>query len=267
MMKLRILNMNGFLDVVNACRGAVYVVAAGGQKRDIRGKRGVPALSAGGTPARRRQPVPDAGRPPAVGLHGRGLLVHRGISGLPPAAGAVQKTRTGTVRVFPRLDWKNRENGGIIVCARQTAAVCFPERATDAEQQLFDRMGPDAGADLVFPAIIIGNLFQQTYTMADSAIVGRYVGEGALAAVGASYSLTNIFICVAIGGGIGRVGHRQPVFRRAAVCQDENRGCTPRSRSFWRSACCSAASGWRSAGRSWRRSTRRRMCSIWPRNT
>lgn len=37
MMKLRILNMNGFLDVVNAGRGAVYVVAAGGQKRDIRG--------------------------------------------------------------------------------------------------------------------------------------------------------------------------------------------------------------------------------------
>lgn len=51
--------------------------------------------------------------------------------------------------------------------------------------------------------IIIGNLFQQTYTMADSAIVGRYVGEQALAAVGASYSLTNIFICVALGGGIG----------------------------------------------------------------
>ncbi len=51
--------------------------------------------------------------------------------------------------------------------------------------------------------IIIGNLFQQTYTMADSAIVGRYVSEQALAAVGASYSLTNIFICIAIGGGIG----------------------------------------------------------------
>ncbi len=51
--------------------------------------------------------------------------------------------------------------------------------------------------------IIIGIFFQQTYTMADSAIVGRYVGEGALAAVGASYSLTNIFICIAIGGGIG----------------------------------------------------------------
>ncbi|MDO4260542.1 MAG: MATE family efflux transporter [Eubacteriales bacterium] len=51
--------------------------------------------------------------------------------------------------------------------------------------------------------MIVGNLFQQTYTMADSAIAGRYVGERALAAVGASYSLTNVFICVAIGGGIG----------------------------------------------------------------
>ena len=51
--------------------------------------------------------------------------------------------------------------------------------------------------------MILGNLFQQTYTMADSAIVGRFVNEQALGAVGASLSLTNIFICVAIGGGIG----------------------------------------------------------------
>mgnify|MGYP001011263099 CR=1 FL=1 len=51
--------------------------------------------------------------------------------------------------------------------------------------------------------IIIGNLFQQAYTMADSAVVGRFVSQQALAAVGASYSLTNIFICIAIGGGIG----------------------------------------------------------------
>lgn len=51
--------------------------------------------------------------------------------------------------------------------------------------------------------MIIGNLFQQFYNMADSAIVGKYVGENALAAVGASYSLTNVFICVAIGGGVG----------------------------------------------------------------
>ena len=51
--------------------------------------------------------------------------------------------------------------------------------------------------------MMIGNLFQQLYTMVDSAIVGRYVGEQALAAVGASYALTTVFICVAIGGGIG----------------------------------------------------------------
>ncbi len=51
--------------------------------------------------------------------------------------------------------------------------------------------------------MIAGNLFQQTYTMADSAIVGQFVGEQALGAVGASMALTNIFICVAIGGGNG----------------------------------------------------------------
>lgn len=53
-----------------------------------------------------------------------------------------------------------------------------------------------------FP-ILIGNLFQQFYTMADSVIVGRFVSENALAAVGASYSLTNVFISVAVGGGMG----------------------------------------------------------------
>ena len=51
--------------------------------------------------------------------------------------------------------------------------------------------------------MMLGNLFQQLYTMADSVIVGRFVGEKALASVGASYSLTTVFIAVAIGGGIG----------------------------------------------------------------
>lgn len=39
--------------------------------------------------------------------------------------------------------------------------------------------------------------------MADTIIVGRFVGENALAAVGASYSYTNVFIMIAIGGGMG----------------------------------------------------------------
>lgn len=51
--------------------------------------------------------------------------------------------------------------------------------------------------------MIIGNLFQQFYNMADSIIVGQLVGESALAAVGASYSFTTVFIMIAIGGGIG----------------------------------------------------------------
>ena len=51
--------------------------------------------------------------------------------------------------------------------------------------------------------MMLGNLFQQLYTMTDSVIVGRFVGENALAAVGASYSLTSVFISVAIGGGVG----------------------------------------------------------------
>lgn len=55
---------------------------------------------------------------------------------------------------------------------------------------------------LAFP-MIVGNLFQQFYNMVDSVIVGRYVGEEALAAVGASYALTYVFISIATGGGIG----------------------------------------------------------------
>ncbi len=51
--------------------------------------------------------------------------------------------------------------------------------------------------------MIIGNLFQQLYSSVDAAVVGRYVSEQALAAVGACTSFTNMFIYVAVGGGIG----------------------------------------------------------------
>lgn len=61
------------------------------------------------------------------------------------------------------------------------------------------------GKSLFFFALpmILGNLFQQFYTTVDSIILGQFVGEDALAAVGASYSLTTVFIMIAIGGGIG----------------------------------------------------------------
>lgn len=51
--------------------------------------------------------------------------------------------------------------------------------------------------------MIIGSLFQQVYTLVDSAVVGKYVGEAALASIGASFALTTIFICIAVGGGAG----------------------------------------------------------------
>ena len=42
--------------------------------------------------------------------------------------------------------------------------------------------------------MILGSFFQQVYNMADSIIVGRFVGSSALAAVGACAALTNVFI-------------------------------------------------------------------------
>ena len=42
--------------------------------------------------------------------------------------------------------------------------------------------------------MILGSFFQQVYNMADSIIVGQFVGSSALAAVGACAALTNVFI-------------------------------------------------------------------------
>lgn len=51
--------------------------------------------------------------------------------------------------------------------------------------------------------ILISAVFQQFYNMADSIIAGKVLGENALAAVGASYPLTTIFIAVAFGFNLG----------------------------------------------------------------
>ena len=62
---------------------------------------------------------------------------------------------------------------------------------------------PGKGLLLFALPLILGNLFQQFYNMVDTIIVGKYVGEDALAAVGASYALTTVFVMIAIGGGTG----------------------------------------------------------------
>ena len=41
-------------------------------------------------------------------------------------------------------------------------------------------------------------IFQQLYNIADSFVVGKFVGENALAAVGNSYEITLIFIAFAL---------------------------------------------------------------------
>lgn len=54
--------------------------------------------------------------------------------------------------------------------------------------------------------MILGNFLQQIYNVADTLIVGRYVGSDALAAVGSSFALmvflTSIIIGLCMGSGV-----------------------------------------------------------------
>lgn len=51
--------------------------------------------------------------------------------------------------------------------------------------------------------LLFGNLFQQLYNIVDSVIVGRYLGKNALAAVGATGSITYLFYTLCIGLSLG----------------------------------------------------------------
>lgn len=51
--------------------------------------------------------------------------------------------------------------------------------------------------------MLLSVVFQQLYNIADSVIAGRFIGEDALAAVGASYPITMIYMAVAVGSSIG----------------------------------------------------------------
>ena len=51
--------------------------------------------------------------------------------------------------------------------------------------------------------MVLSMVFQQLYNIVDSVIVGQFVGGNALYAVGASYSITMIFMAVATGTSIG----------------------------------------------------------------
>lgn len=51
--------------------------------------------------------------------------------------------------------------------------------------------------------ILIGNLFQQAYTLADRIIVGRFVGDTAFSAIGATNAMSMAFMSMCMGATIG----------------------------------------------------------------
>lgn len=51
--------------------------------------------------------------------------------------------------------------------------------------------------------LLLSTALQQIYSIADSVIVGRYTGTAGLAAIGAGYPVTLIFVAIATGGSMG----------------------------------------------------------------
>ena len=51
--------------------------------------------------------------------------------------------------------------------------------------------------------ILVGNLFQQLYNVADSVIVGNFLGKESLAAVGFSYQINFLLISLSSGISLG----------------------------------------------------------------
>ena len=86
--------------------------------------------------------------------------------------------------------------------------------------------GPVMRSMLVFATpMILGNLLQQCYNIADTLIVGQFLGKNALAAVGSSFSLmtflTSILLGLCMGSGALfsiRFGQRDEAGLRESIC-------------------------------------------------
>ena len=61
--------------------------------------------------------------------------------------------------------------------------------------------------------MVAGNLFQQLYNMVDTAVVGKFVGEDAVAAVGSSFPI--VFLAVAVAAGLSMEEENVEAFRQA----------------------------------------------------
>lgn len=70
--------------------------------------------------------------------------------------------------------------------------------------------------------LMLGNVFQQFYNLADTWVVGKYVGDNALAAVGSSYTLLTFLNSVIIGLSLGTGAFVSMAFGRKR--NDEIRG-------------------------------------------
>ena len=93
--------------------------------------------------------------------------------------------------------------------------------------------GPIASQMLRFAApLFLGNLFQQLYNTADALIVGRMLGNDALAAVSATgtlvYLIISLFVGISAGPGSWSPGTSAPRTRR--ICPKPS---TPTSPSAW----------------------------------
>lgn len=75
------------------------------------------------------------------------------------------------------------------------------ERSMKASHTLRDMTsGPVSGHLLAFAVpLFLGSLLQQLYNMVDSWVVGQYVSEAALAAVGIGFPIVNMFIALFMG--------------------------------------------------------------------
>lgn len=84
------------------------------------------------------------------------------------------------------IHWKNTLIG------KELPSLCLPNVTSPREAS------PGACWGFALP-LILGNLLQQLYNLADTWVVGRFIGEGALAAVGSSYTLMTFLTSILLG--------------------------------------------------------------------
>lgn len=72
--------------------------------------------------------------------------------------------------------------------------------------------------------MLVGNIAQQLYNTVDSVVVGNYVGDNALAAVGSAGPILNLLIVLFVGISVG-----QALWCRSISAPGSGRNCRPPS--------------------------------------